>query len=437
MAVAGLLLSAFVAGPASADSPAVYAGSASGQALVLTVANQGLTAGASSAKSASDGTASAMGAGAVGQANTTATAAAGETKPEVCATVLPPAQTAPLNTILSLGLGCGSAAAPVGAATGTGKVAGLDVNLQTAIDLIPQGSTATTTVTTTLQQVLDAICAGAAALPVGSTCTTTASTINQVVQSVTTTKTLSATLGSSTSSVTASSSAVTSESTASGAVINILPSPVLNGVTLADPLATITVARADAKAVCDLGTGKATPSFDPALVRIKLSTPLVTLLPTLPTIALPTITTPDNPVASVIDATTISANNGEITVAPGTTIVLFPGTPIQTTIGVANGSTKANADGSVSATSDGVRIAALENIGTVAAPLAGGILLNLAHADAAVGCSPAVVDAPAPTVDTPRELPRTGGGPAPWLPAAGALGLVAAFLARRALVRSH
>jgi len=433
MAVAGLLLSAFVGGTASADTPAVYAGSAAGQALVLTVAGQGVTAGSSAAKAASDGTASATGAGAVGQADTTADATTGQTVAEKCAQVLPPAQTAPLNTILTLGLGCGSAAAPADAATATGTVAGLDVNLQTALDLL--GATAVTEpVSSTLSGILDQVCAGLSVVPV--TCPVT-QTAQELVQSLVATKTVSATIGSSTSSVTSASGTVTSKSTAQAATINLVPTPTLNGTALADPLATISVAQANAQAVCTLADGKATPSFDPAIVRVKLSAPIVSLLPQLPN-ALPTIQLPDNPVATVIAAPVISQDGGVITVTPGSTLTLFPGTPIQSTIIVGAGSTKSNPDGSVSATADGVKIHLLENIGDTVAPLAGGVLLNLAHADAAVGCSPATVDVAAPaTPDVERTLPRTGGSPTPWLPIAGAAALAVAVLGRRTVLRSR
>ncbi|MBW3614276.1 MAG: LPXTG cell wall anchor domain-containing protein [Actinobacteria bacterium] len=37
--------------------------------------------------------------------------------------------------------------------------------------------------------------------------------------------------------------------------------------------------------------------------------------------------------------------------------------------------------------------------------------------------------------EIPRSLPRTGG--TPWLPIVGVAGLAAAFLGRRAIVRSH
>src|SRR5687767_15451628 len=87
LAVAGILLSAVAGGTAaSADTPAAYAGSATGYALKLTVANQGITAGSSAAKAASDGTGASEGAGVLAQASTTAKAAnpPGETKPEIC-----------------------------------------------------------------------------------------------------------------------------------------------------------------------------------------------------------------------------------------------------------------------------------------------------------------------------------------------------------------
>ena len=97
---------------------------------------------------------------------------------------------------------------------------------------------------------------------------------------------------------------------------------------------------------------------------------------------------------------------------PGSTVVLFPGLPIQTEIVVGAGATKVNPDKTASATADGVKIHALQ---LAPAPLAGGLLANLAHAEAAGGCVAAVADVAAPAApaapEITRELPRTGPAP--------------------------
>jgi len=184
--------------------------------------------------------------------------------------------------------------------------------------------------------------------------------------------------------------------------------------------------------LCDLSSGNAVPSYDPAIVRVKLSGPIAALLSDVAN-PLPIVEIPGNPLINGQLEPVLDFENGEFSVTPGTTVVLFPDLPIQTTIVVGGGSSKVNPDRSASATADGVRIAALE---LAPAPIAGGLLLNLAHAEAAGACVAATVTPPAPpAVETPRELPRTGG--APWLPAAGVAGLALAVLTRRAIARSH
>jgi hypothetical protein len=431
LAVAGILLTAVASGPASADTPASYTGSASGHALKLSGLGQTFTAGQSEASAASSGTSKGVGTGDTLVSGTIVTAnnPPGETKPEECAAALPPA---PLDTVLSLGLGCGAASATgtglTTAATATGKVAGLDVNVQTVLSQLP----VTDPLVSGISGGLDDFCA---ALPaqLQTVCTPTGQTVQTVLQSVASTQTLAAEIGSSTSGVTVDGNSVTSDSTAQAAVVKILPLPTLNGVSLGDPFATITVARANAKVVCDLTSGNAVPSFDPAIVRVKLSAPIIPLLSQVGvTNPLPIITIPGNPLINGELAPVLNLQNGEFTVTPGTTVVLFPGTPIQTTIRVGSGTAKVNADKSANATADGVSIAAAE---LAPAPLTGGLLLSLAHAEAAGACVAATVTPPTTTiVETPRELPRTGG--TPWLPIAGVAALAVAVVTRRA-VRSH
>src|SRR3954449_6559461 len=131
LAVAGILLSAVAGGPAaSAATPAAYAGSASGYALKLTLADQGITAGASSAKASSDGKGEAEGTGGLSPVGAVGDVKAanppGETKPETCGQVLPPAALSAIP--FQIGLGCGSASATgtgaTSVATANGKVAG-------------------------------------------------------------------------------------------------------------------------------------------------------------------------------------------------------------------------------------------------------------------------------------------------------------------------
>ncbi len=422
LAVAGLLLGAVVSGPAaSADTPAAYAGSASAQALKLSLGSGSLTAGISEAKAASDGTGAATGTGSITPAGVTGNAKAanppGETKPEICgAAGAPPA---PLN-VLSLGLACGTAAATgtglTSVASARGEVARLDVTANTVLagPLAPVTGPLTTTVGSTTTTV----CAALPVAPLQDACKQVTGTINEIVQSLVSTQTLSLDAGNSTSRVSVAGNTVTSEGTASGAVIALLPNATLNGTPVGGPLATITVARAEAKVLCDLASGTATPSFDPALVRVKLSAPVVALLPALP---------------NLIPGVTLV--NGEFTIAPGQSQTILAGTPLQTEIVVGAGKKTVNPDGTASAVSDGVKVHALQLIGSTVAPLAGGLLFDLAHAEAAGGCVAATVTpvetprAAAPEV--PQQLPRTGG--TPWMPIVGVAGLALVVISRRAL----
>ena len=453
VAVAGLLLSVLAtggqAGAQTAGTPASYTGSATGYALALTLANQGLTAGSSAAKAASTGEAEATGAGVLGQASTTATAKAGETKPEQCGTsALPAAITDALSPLVTLGLGCGSASATgtglTTAATANGKVATLDVGVTPItgplFEALPLDD-----IVGQVTAGLDELCAALPA-PLGSTVCTVNNTVTTVTQSIRSSALVGAEVGSSTSGVSVSGETVTTESTASGAIIRIVPTPTLNGVTLPEALATITVARANAKVVCSTGTGTATPSFDPAIVRVKLGAPLSALLEPLGDQATPGLpvslaSLPQNPIIGGTTNPALILKDGEISLVPGSTVTLFPGLPIETTIVVGNGSSKVNPDGSATATADGVRIHALSRIGEVAAPLTGGLLANLAHAEAAGACVAATVATAPPAApivpDVTRELPRTGGPDVPWLPLAGAAGLALAVFSRRAVLRTR
>lgn len=445
LAAAGILLTAAATGSAGAQTPASYTGSASGYALKLALGSQNLTAGSSAATATSTGSGEATGAGVLSpaQASTIATAKnpPGETKPEVCGDSALNAVETALRDIVKLGLGCGSASATgAGAesvATATGKVAALDVSLANAIDALPI-ATQVEGVVNQIDGGVTTICAAVpplpGSIPLPDPCDTVDTTVSALLSAIQAGNLVSTEIGTSVSGLSVSGASVTSESTAAGAVIKIVPTPTINGVALGEPLATITVARANAKVVCDLNSGNAVPSFDPALIRIKLGSALAALLPAA-TDPIPAVSLPPQ-VAAIIGGNidpTISYKAGELTVTPGAQLVLFPGTPIETEIVAGAGTSKVNPDRSATASADGVKVHALKNIGTAAAPLAGGLLLNLAHAEAAGACVAATVTPP--VVETPRELPRTGG--TPWLPAAGVAALAVAVVTRRALARSH
>ena len=459
VAIAGLLLSAVATGGTAnaqtAGTPASYTGSATGYALKLALGPQNLTAGSSEAKAVSDGTGSATGAGVISvpvspvQAATLATVTnpPGGTVAEKCGDDQLNAVETAVQNIVKIGLGCGSAAATgsglATTSTATGKVAELNVNVSPitqAIPITPQLTGAVETITTTVGGVCAAL--PASPLPLPTVCQNTSNTIDALVESIVATSLLNGQSGTSTSGVAVSGNTVTTESTASGAIIRVVPTPTLDGIALPEALLTITVARANAKVVCDLGSGTATPSFDPAIVRVKLGAPLAGILPVTVADPIPANTLPAA-VSAIIGGTIdpkIQYQNGELTITPGSTVTLLPGTPAETEIVVGNGTAKVNPDGSATASADGVKVHALKNIGTAIAPLAGGLLVNLAHAETSGACVAATVATPTTTTTVPelqRELPRTGGPDTPWLPVAGVAGLALAVISRRAVLRTR
>jgi len=409
-ASAALFATALLAGPAGADTPEAYAGSAAGQALVLSASVNGqgtpapLTFGISDASADSTLKAKADAAGEllVGTLQTATVQGDGASKqnPQQCGPVT--LTGSPFSTLgLSLSTGCSSSVAQVvngqPSATGSGLVGALDLDASTVLNATPIGPT----LTTVLGTVVNAIPGGTPLDPVKST-------LGTVVGSVLNTKTLSATGGASTSSVTTVASTVTSTATAQGAVIKILPNPtasLTSGTPISsDPLATITVAQATANAVYNRQTGQSTESFTPALVSVHFNPDLAKAVP------------------GLID----------VSVTPTQEMTILGGTALESRIVVGSGSTVKNPDGSVGATADGVRLELLRDPGDQSnkTPL---LTFSLAHAQAGVGGVLPVVTPIAPAVAAPAapvELPRTGG--TPWIPAAGVGVLALALVTRKA-----
>lgn len=386
------LASVFVAGPASAQTggtPESYVGSAAGTALDLTVLSlPKVTLGVSTAKVTSLLTAIAEGAGSLGLTGATVRAEVAnsgtQTQPNACAVPLPVAN------ILNIGLACGSASAAITAsnpnANSEGSVASIDLAGQNLLDAV---APVTDTVQGTVGSTLDTVCGLLAA-----TCNLTG-TVGDVLNSVIETKTLEVSAGKSISSIVTEAGKVTSTATSTGAQIKLLPVPNIAGAVSTEPLITITVGQASAKAVYDRATGASTPTVDPALVRLNINSTLAS------TLGLP----------------------AEVTVPVGQSFELLTGTPLATEIVAAAGRTVQNADGTVGAIADAVKVHALKGV-------SGGILLNLARAEAGVGG--ALARAPQLPV---LELPRTGG--TPWIPVAGVSVLGLAVLVRRFAVRAH
>jgi hypothetical protein len=391
LAVSTIIAGTFITGPAHAAGKAeTFLGSATATALNLDLLGQDLTLGFSKATVDSTVKALAEAAGQLLQPTSSTKAEANATTAkasdgEKCAI---PGLPAPLSDLLDLGAGCSSSLTEIvnGApqAIGRGSVARVDLKLNT---LLGQLNQVIAPVQSALENVLGTLTEIAPQLdPITDT-------VGELLTSVLNQQTLSVRLGEAVSNVTSTASAITSTSTAAAGQIDVLPLGGLDG----GPLVSIIVGQAKAAAVYDRASGKAVPTIDPALVRIRLALPLL-------------------------------GQVQEIPVAIGQTITILQGTPLESTIAIADGTTTTNADGSVLAVSDGVLVHLLKGLN-------GGIKLQLAHAEAGVAGAPAVA-APVPAAPTVvAELPRTGGIPA--LPILGAGLLAIAFVGRRYLVRAH
>lgn len=382
-AVAGVvaLAASFVASaPAGAQTPEVYAGSALGRALNLSVLGQKATFGVSTAKIDSTLKAAADGAGQVLVLGSTTKAQVSgnnskQEAPQACAAAVPVAP------VLNLGLVCSASTAEVANglphAVSEGSLAELDVTA----NALPIN-----TVIAPVQQALEGVFG---TLPDALDPAT--NTVSDLLTAVGTTQTLEAKVGHSRSEVSTVAGTVTATGVAEAAQVDLLPV----GGLLDNPVASIIVSSAKATAVYDRAAGTAVGSFDPALVTVRLSTPLT--------------------------------GNTDISVAPGQTVTILEGTPLESRIIVADGSVTKNPDGSVAAVADGVKLELLKGVN-------GGITLELAHAEAGAAGSPGTVAAPGDVLEV-AELARTGG--MPWIPLAGIGAVGLAVLTRRVVLSLH
>jgi hypothetical protein len=399
-AATAVVAGAFIASPAGAAANESYVGSATGTALNLDVLGQKMTLGFSKGKVASTLEALAEGAGQLlpaGNATTSKASVTGtpngtQEQKDQCGPISTPAALDQIG--LKLSTACSSSLSQIvnGAphVLSEGSVADFDLSANLILDKVPQLNETIDQVQSALTPVLGQLDAVTSQLGIS-----TSDTVGTLIDQLQATQTLKVSVGKTVSDVSTVANAVTSKATAAGAEVDLLPvGAVVNGVSA--PLVSIIVGSAKATSTYDRQAGTSNASFDPAIVRV------VTNL--------------------------AGALKQEIAVAPGQSIKLLEGTPLESEIIVGNGSTVKNADGSVGAIADGVSLHLLKGVN-------GGVNLDLAHAEAGVAGSPAVLD----NVETPRaapELPRTG-GPGPWLPVAGATFIVAAVLTRRFVLRTR
>jgi hypothetical protein len=429
LGLAGVIVAAFVAPAAHADSgtPETFTATGTARALHISVLGQDATFGVTDGTVGAPLTALANAAGQLLQPSTLSKVslssdnsnAADPTngQPRCALPTLP----SPLGDILNTALACSLAKADITKAlpnaTSTAGVASIAVNAQSLLNGVlgntPLGSLqlgdTVSQVTNTLQPVLDQISNVTKATPLQLDPSTT---IDQLLNALTTQQTLSLSLGNSTSVLNTVANTLTSASTALGGELKILPIAALNNT----PLVDIKIGSSTTSASFDRTKGAGTASFDPALVTVDIA----------PLLGLP-------------------AALSHISIAPGQNITILQGTPLESTISVASGSTTTNGK-SASAVADGVSIqlfkglagllptGSASSLSTAAAAPSAAVVVELAHSESAVTGTPAVAgptpaNPAAPNAPEVKALAFTGSSP--WLPVGGVALLLGFWGTRR------
>jgi hypothetical protein len=430
LGLAGLVITAFAAPMARADTPEAFSATGTARALHISVLGQDATFGVTDGNVGAPLTAVANAAGQLLQPATlskvslssdNSTAADPTSGQPRCAL---PTLPAPLGQILDLSVACSLARADITKAlpnaTSTAGVTALNVNAQSLLNGVlgntPLGNLqlgdTVNQVTSALQPVLNAISQATSQTPVHLDPQTT---ITDLLNSLTTQQTLALTLGNSTSALTTVGNTLTSASQALGGQLKILPIAALNNT----PLATITVGSSKTSAVYDRVKGAGTASFDPALVTVDLA-----------------------PILGLTSSLT------HLSIAPGQTITILQGTPLESTISVADGHTTTSGK-SASAIADGVSIqlfkglsgllptGSANSLSTAAASPSAAVVVELAHSESTVTGSPAAVT-PSPANPAVPNAPQVKAlaftGTSPWL-YVGGVALLGGFWGTRRLRR--
>ncbi len=424
VALSALVMTAVLALPASAQAqtvetrPESYIATAAARGLNLGVFGTNLTIGQSSAVVNSNPSAKASGAGVALIAGTTSTSevtAAGQsaTPPKACVLNLPVDLPA-VGQVLGLELACGESRVlitPEGApsAFGSGSVGNVDLAALGLLDpviallqsllnqLLPVVDQTVGTVVNTLPALSGIVTPLAGSLGLGSTSTVgpVSGLVNNLLEGVQrATGLVDIRLGASTAEATTTATAVTATAKAAGAQIDLLPGLTVGGA----PLLSILVGDATSVSSFDRATAKSTPSFDAAVVRVRLGLPL------------------------------LGGTVTDIPVQLGAPLTLLAGTPLETTISLGAGRTVTDpATGSVASYADGVSVHLLKGI-------SGGILLELAHAETGAGGQTRLLTQQEVVPPAPI-LAKTGNDP--WLPLTGAGLLMVALGIRRRVVAAR
>lgn len=392
------VVGAFLTVPASADTPERFAGTATARALNISLLGNNITIGSTNALGNSTPLAQASGAGVLLVPGTVSTAEANgagksDTPPKACVLDLP------LLNLLAVAVACSQSAANttggVPNATSSASVASVDLGgLSLLQPIIAQLTPLVDQTVGTVQNTLNSL--------LGNLLTPLLNSLNLNLDSLVSdllaglqraTGLLSVKVGPSASAVTTNNGAVTAQSAAEGAVIDVLPGLALSGA----PLISIVVGSASTVSTFDRVAGTSNASFDPAILTVRLGLPIL-------------------------------GNLTEIPVRLGEPLTLLAGTPLESTISLGAGRKVSNADGTVGAVADGVSLQLLKGV-------SGGIGIELAHAESAVGGAKASISEQTLTSVLPaKELAKTG-PEAPWLPMAGFGLLLVAFVTRRLLAR--
>jgi len=426
IALSALIMTAVLALPATAQQaqtvetrPESYIATAAARGLNLSLFGTNVTIGQSSAIIDSTPMAKASGAGVALVPGTVSNSEVNGVNqsaapPKACVLNLPVNLPA-VGEVLALELACGESrvattnGAP--AAYGAGSVAGLDLAalgllnpvialLQSLLaQLLPVVDQTVGTVLTTVPGLTGILGPLAGNLGLGSTSTVApvSGLVNSLLEGVRrATGLVDIRLGASTAEAATTAAAVTATAKAAGAQIDLLPGLTVGGA----PLLSIIVGDAKSVSTFDRATAKSTPTFDAAIVRVRLGLPL------------------------------LGGTITDIPVQLGAPLTLLAGTPLETTISLGAGRTVTEpTTGSVASYADGVSIHLLKGVNK-------GILLELAHAETGAGGQTRLVSQQ--QVVTPEVVPtlaKTGNDP--WLPLAGAGLLMLALGIRRRIVAAQ
>jgi len=396
---------------ASADTPEAYTGSASAWALNAKVLSAlDLKAGASHVTGDSTPKSHADGAGLSGLAGIGAQSVSNADALTANASSAPGEQCllkVPVQGVLTLSAACSTSAAATTAmgpnASSTASVVSLNVSLINTIltllkpildPLMPVLDKTIGAVTGQLQPVLGGLLSSLNLTSLGLDLNSPVSSLVSTLEKLTTLATVS--VLPSVSTVTSTAGAITASAVAKGAEIVVLPGL---GSTIGAALLKVDVLAAAASATFNRGLGTSSAAIDPSIVTVSL------------------------------------LGGAPMKVQLGQPITLLAGTPLESTISLGAGTISNNADGSVGAVADGLSIHLLKGI-------SGGINLDLAHAEAAVGGAKATTTPPttptpptaAPAVNTGKLLLATTGTDLPLLPIGFVL-ILAGYLTRRRLAR--